>query len=100
MTEHDNYGVEFIRATTMIKERCPGCKISGGLSNFSFSFRGREQVREAMHSVFLFHAIKAGMDMGELIRKYLTEYILAEKKKKILKFCPYSWTQYFLNFNA
>ena len=54
-----------IRATKMIKEACKGCRISGGVSNFSFSFRGREMVREAMHSVFLFHAIKAGMDMGK-----------------------------------
>ncbi len=48
-----------------IKEACVGCRISGGVSNFSFSFRGREKVREAMHSVFLYHAIKNGMDMGE-----------------------------------
>ena len=64
MTEHDNYGVEYIRATTAIKQNCPGCRISGGVSNFSFSFRGHESIREAMHSVFLYHAIKAGMDMG------------------------------------
>ena len=64
MTEHDNYGVDFLHATKKIKELCPGAKISGGVSNFSFSFRGFEQVREAMHSVFLYHAIKNGMDMG------------------------------------
>ena len=64
MAEHDNYGVEFLRATTSIKRACPGAKISGGVSNFSFSFRGFDQVREAMHSVFLYHAIKAGLDMG------------------------------------
>ena len=62
--EHDNYAIDFIEATRRIKELCPGAKISGGVSNISFSFRGNEPVREAMHSVFLYHAIKAGMDMG------------------------------------
>ena len=62
--EHDNYAVDFIEATKRIKDVCPGAKISGGVSNISFSFRGNEPVREAMHSVFLYHAIKAGMDMG------------------------------------
>jgi len=62
--EHNNYAVDFIEATARIKQECPGAKISGGVSNISFSFRGNEPVREAMHSVFLYHAIKAGMDMG------------------------------------
>ncbi len=62
--EHDNYAVEFIQATRRIKEKLPYAKVSGGVSNISFSFRGNEPVREAMHSVFLYHAIKAGMDMG------------------------------------
>ena len=62
--EHDNYAVDFIEATRRIKETCPGAKISGGVSNISFSFRGNEPVRQAMHSVFLYHAIKAGMDMA------------------------------------
>ncbi len=62
--EHDNYAINFIEATRQIKELCPGCKISGGVSNISFSFRGNDLVREAMHSAFLFHAIKAGLDMG------------------------------------
>jgi 5-methyltetrahydrofolate--homocysteine methyltransferase len=62
--EHDNYGVDFIEATKEIKRRCPHVHISGGVSNLSFSFRGNEPVRRAMHSVFLYHAIKAGMDMG------------------------------------
>ena len=62
--EHDNYAVDFIEATRWIKENLPGAKVSGGVSNISFSFRGNEPVREAMHSVFLFHAIRAGMDMG------------------------------------
>jgi 5-methyltetrahydrofolate--homocysteine methyltransferase len=64
LEEHNNYGVDFIEATRIIKQRMPLAKISGGVSNLSFSFRGNEHVREAMHSVFLFHAIKAGMDMG------------------------------------
>ena len=62
--EHNNYGVDFIEATRRIKELCPGAKVSGGVSNVSFSFRGNNVVREAMHSAFLYHAIGAGMDMG------------------------------------
>jgi 5-methyltetrahydrofolate--homocysteine methyltransferase len=62
--EHDNYAVEFIEATRWIKAKLPGAKVSGGVSNVSFSFRGNDPVREAIHTVFLFHAIKAGMDMG------------------------------------
>jgi 5-methyltetrahydrofolate--homocysteine methyltransferase len=64
LEEHNNYGVDFIEATREIKRRMPFTKVSGGVSNLSFSFRGNEHVREAMHSVFLYHAIKAGMDMG------------------------------------
>lgn len=62
--EHNNYGVDFIEATRIIKKTLPHCRISGGVSNISFSFRGNTPVREAMHSAFLYHAIKAGMDMG------------------------------------
>ncbi len=62
--EHNNYGVDFIEACREIKRTLPHAKISGGVSNLSFSFRGNEPVREAMHSVFLYHAIQAGMDMG------------------------------------
>ncbi len=62
--EHDNYGVDFIEATRAIKQLLPHARISGGVSNVSFSFRGNEPVRRAMHSVFLYHAINAGMDMG------------------------------------
>src|SRR3954471_1440559 len=62
--EHSNYGVDFIEATRWIKANLPGAKVSGGISNVSFSFRGNNPVREAIHSVFLFHAIRAGMDMG------------------------------------
>ena len=64
MQEHNNYGVDFIRATKIIKHVCPGCKISGGVSNVAFSFRGNEAVRRAFHSAFLHHACRAGMDMG------------------------------------
>ncbi|MBK8093451.1 MAG: methionine synthase [Verrucomicrobiaceae bacterium] len=62
--EHNNYAVDFIEATRWIKANLPHAKVSGGVSNISFSFRGNNKVREAMHSVFLYHAIKAGMDMG------------------------------------
>ncbi|MGN6530883.1 MAG: methionine synthase, partial [Ginsengibacter sp.] len=62
--EHSNYGVDFIEATRQIKKLMPLAKVSGGVSNVSFSFRGNDTVREAMHAVFLYHAIKAGMDMG------------------------------------
>jgi len=62
--EHDNYAVDFINATRWIKQNMPGAKVSGGVSNVSFSFRGNDPVREAIHTVFLYHAIKAGMDMG------------------------------------
>ncbi len=62
--EHDNYAVDFIEATRWIKANLPGAKVSGGVSNVSFSFRGNEPVREAIHTVFLYHAIRAGMDMG------------------------------------
>lgn len=62
--EHANYGVDFIEATRWIKQTLPGAKVSGGISNVSFSFRGNNPVREAIHAVFLFHAIEAGLDMG------------------------------------
>ena len=64
MEEHNNYGVDFIEAARWIRQNLPHVHVSGGVSNLSFSFRGNERVREAMHSVFLYHAIKAGMDMG------------------------------------
>ncbi|MGH8251874.1 MAG: methionine synthase [Steroidobacteraceae bacterium] len=62
--EHSGYGIAFIEAVRRIKERCPGAKTSGGVSNVSFAFRGNDLVREAMHAVFLYHAIRAGLDMG------------------------------------
>jgi len=64
LEEHNNYAVDFIEAVREIKATCPGARTSGGISNLSFSFRGQNQIREAMHSVFLFSAIKAGLDMG------------------------------------
>ncbi len=64
MEEHNNYAVDFINATRWIKANLPHAKVSGGVSNISFSFRGNNHVREAMHSAFLYHAIAAGMDMG------------------------------------
>src|SRR6185295_5333457 len=64
MDEHNNYALDFIRATKWIKENLPFARVSGGISNISFSFRGNNAVREAMHSAFLYHAIKAGLDMG------------------------------------
>ena len=64
LEEHNQYAINFIEATRIIKATCPGVKVSGGVSNLSFSFRGNDVVREAIHSAFLYHAIKAGMDMG------------------------------------
>ncbi len=64
LEEHNRYAINFIEATRIIKNTCPGVKVSGGISNLSFSFRGNDVVREAIHSAFLFHAIKAGLDMG------------------------------------
>ncbi len=64
LEEHNQYAINFIEATRLIKATCPGVKISGGISNLSFSFRGNDVVREAIHSAFLFHAIQAGLDMG------------------------------------
>ncbi|WP_404304473.1 methionine synthase [Neorhodopirellula lusitana] len=64
MEEHNNYAVDFINAVRRIKEECPGAKTSGGVSNISFSFRGNDRVREAIHAAFLYHAIRAGLDMG------------------------------------
>jgi 5-methyltetrahydrofolate--homocysteine methyltransferase len=72
--EHNNYAVDFIEATREIKKLCPRAKISGGVSNISFSFRGNNPIREAMHSVFLYHAIKAGMDMGIVNAGMLSVY--------------------------
>jgi 5-methyltetrahydrofolate--homocysteine methyltransferase len=82
--EHNNYGVDFIEATRIIKQKMPLTKVSGGVSNVSFSFRGNESVREAMHSVFLYHAIKAGMDMGIVNAGQLVVYDEIEPQLKQL----------------
>lgn len=74
LSEHNNYGVDFIEATRLIKQEMPLCHVSGGVSNISFSFRGNNPLREAIHSVFLYHAIKAGMDMGIVNPGLLTVY--------------------------
>ena len=73
--EHNNYAVDFIDATRFIKENLPGARVSGGVSNVSFSFRGNNSVREAIHSVFLYHAINAGMDMGIVNAGQLAVYV-------------------------
>src|SRR4030095_12886723 len=62
--EHDEFAKNFVEATRILKSRCPGTRVSGGISNLSFSFRGNDHVREAMHSAFLYQAIRAGLDMG------------------------------------
>jgi len=80
ISDHDNYAVDFFAATKWIKENLPGAKVSGGLSNVSFSFRGNDFVREAMHSVFLYHAINAGMDMAIVNAGMLTIYDDIEKE--------------------
>ncbi len=72
--EHNRYGVNFIEATKLIKERLPGVKVSGGISNLSFAFRGNNPVREAIHAAFLYHAIKAGLDMGIVNAGQLSVY--------------------------
>lgn len=84
LEEHNNYGVDFIEATRIIKEKMPLTKISGGVSNLSFSFRGNEHVREAMHSVFLYYAIKVGMDMGIVNAGQLVVYDQIEPELKQL----------------
>jgi 5-methyltetrahydrofolate--homocysteine methyltransferase len=84
LEEHNNYGVDFIEATRVIKSKYPRVKISGGVSNLSFSFRGNDHVREAMHSVFLYHAIRAGMDMGIVNAGQLVVYDQIEPELKTL----------------
>ncbi len=83
--QHNNYGVDFIEATRRIKQSCPHALISGGVSNVSFSFRGNNPVREAIHSVFLYHAIQAGMDMGIVNAGQLAIYddLPAELKERV-----------------
>jgi len=80
MDEHNNYAVDFIEAVREIKQLCPGARTSGGVSNISFSFRGNNVVREAMHTAFLYHAIEAGLDMGIVNAGMLTVYEDVEKE--------------------
>src|SRR5919107_103580 len=82
--EHNNYGVDFVEATRIIKQKMPLTKVSGGVSNVSFSFRGNDTVREAMHSVFLYYAIKAGMDMGIVNAGQLVVYDEIEPELRTL----------------
>ncbi len=84
MEEHNNYAVDFIRATKWIKENLPNAKVSGGVSNISFSFRGNNKVREAMHAAFLYHAIGAGLDMGIVNAGMLEVYEEIEPELKTL----------------
>ena len=84
MEEHNNYAVDFINATRWIKENLPHAKVSGGVSNISFSFRGNNKVREAMHSAFLYHAIAAGMDMGIVNAGMLEVYEEIEPDLKVM----------------
>jgi len=84
MEEHNNYAVDFIEATRWIKANLPHAKVSGGVSNISFSFRGNNKVREAMHSAFLYHAIAAGMDMGIVNAGMLELYEEIEPELKVL----------------
>ena len=84
MEEHNNYALDFINATRWIKANLPHAKVSGGVSNISFSFRGNNKVREAMHSAFLFHAIAAGMDMGIVNAGMLEQYEDIEPQLKVL----------------
>ncbi len=84
MEEHNNYAVDYLRATRWIKANLPHAKVSGGVSNISFSFRGNNKVREAMHSAFLYHAIGAGMDMGIVNAGMLEVYEEIEPELKVL----------------
>jgi 5-methyltetrahydrofolate--homocysteine methyltransferase len=84
MEEHNNYAVDYIKATRWIKANLPHAKVSGGVSNISFSFRGNNKVREAMHSAFLYHAITAGMDMGIVNAGMLEVYEEIEPELKVL----------------
>jgi 5-methyltetrahydrofolate--homocysteine methyltransferase len=84
MEEHNNYALDFINATRWIKQNLPHAKVSGGVSNISFSFRGNNKVREAMHSAFLYHAISAGMDMGIVNAGMLEVYEEIDPELKVL----------------
>lgn len=85
MSEHDNYAVNFIEASAVLREECPGCHISGGLSNLSFGFRGLNELRDAMHAAFLYHAIPKGMDFGIVNAGQIPIYVdIDENLRKLL----------------
>merc|ERR1719223_2553809 len=86
MEEHNNYAVDFINATRTLKRVCPGCKISGGVSNIAFSFRGNEPVRRAFHSAFLHHACLAGMDMGIVNSVQVIQDEYSKLNKELLEY--------------
>jgi len=86
LAEHNNYGVDFINATREIKRKCPGCKISGGVSNLFFSFRGNEPVRRCAHAAFLHHACLAGMDMGIVNAAQVEEDEYSKLNKELLEY--------------
>merc|ERR1719359_2700401 len=86
LAEHNNYGVDFINATREIKRTCPGCKISGGVSNLFFSFRGNEPVRRCAHAAFLHHACLAGMDMGIVNSAQVEEDEYSKLNKELLEY--------------
>jgi 5-methyltetrahydrofolate--homocysteine methyltransferase len=86
LAEHNNYAVDFINATREIKRRCPGCKISGGVSNIAFSFRGNEPIRRSFHSAFLHHACLAGMDMGIVNSAQVIEDAYEKLDKELLEY--------------
>ena len=102
--EHGDFAINYIEACKQIKKLCPGSHISGGVSNLSFAFRGNNSVREAMHSIFLYHAIKAGMDMGivnagqiviydqiqDEVKKLITELIFNENDEATERLLEYS----------
>merc|ERR1719262_668621 len=86
LSEHNNYAVDFINATREIKRKCPGCKISGGVSNLFFSFRGNEPVRRCAHASFLYHACNAGMDMGIVNAAQVEEDQYSKLNKELLEY--------------
>merc|ERR1719426_706646 len=86
LSEHNNFALDFINATREIKRTCPGCKISGGVSNLAFSFRGNEPVRRGFHSAFLYHACKAGMDMGIVNAAQVEEDVYENIDKELLEY--------------
>lgn len=85
MSEHDNYAANFIEASEVLRVECPGCHISGGLSNLSFGFRGLNELRDAMHAVFLYHAVPKGMDFGIVNAGMIPIYVdIPEKLRNLL----------------